>query len=502
MAEYDFIEVFNDCVDRLAAGQTVEDCIRHYPQYANDLRPMLEAGQIARRVSPSPAEVAQARDRVRFQFADAARSVPSSSHRAGAAWRRLLPLAAVLILVFVAFLSGIYAFSQRSIPGDGLYGIKRLSENIRLTLPGDEDALRRSFEQRRVDEVQSLFAAGRSEVFRFSGRVEAIDETMWRVAMLDLLLTANTVMTDDIVVGDTVDVRAMTTSQQQLVALEITLRERGKVQPIASPTPLPTVTHTHTPEVTATPSPTNTPTATATETATVTTTATETATATLTATATATATATQTATETATATATATQTASKTATATATQTATPTATSSPTPTVSDTPAGCVPTQPAGWVIYSVRPGDTLSALAAATGTTVAELVNVNCITNPSLVVTGQRLFLPFTPPEQVVPPPDGNDNNNDNESIGGSPDNNDNEASGGSGDSNDDNNNDNENSNEDDDSDDDDNSNTNDNSNDNDNDDDSGGNRGSGGGGSDDNKNDNESSGGNSGPGS
>ncbi|WP_296664425.1 LysM peptidoglycan-binding domain-containing protein [Demequina sp.] len=44
--------------------------------------------------------------------------------------------------------------------------------------------------------------------------------------------------------------------------------------------------------------------------------------------------------------------------------------------------------------YTVRPGDTLSAIAARNGTTVAALARANSLANPSLIRVGQRLTIP------------------------------------------------------------------------------------------------------------
>ncbi len=50
MAELDLTNVFNDCVDRMAQGQSIDDCLRRYPQYTSTLRPMLEAGLLVQRM--------------------------------------------------------------------------------------------------------------------------------------------------------------------------------------------------------------------------------------------------------------------------------------------------------------------------------------------------------------------------------------------------------------------------------------------------------------------
>lgn len=64
------------------------------------------------------------------------------------------------------------------------------------------------------------------------------------------------------------------------------------------------------------------------------------------------------------------------------------------------PAACTPAPPANWVAYTVKEGDYLFNLALATGTTVARLEEVNCLTATGLGV-GQRLWLPALPPTAI-----------------------------------------------------------------------------------------------------
>ncbi len=143
-------------------------------------------------------------------------------------------------------------------------------------------------------------------------------------------------------------------------------------------------------------------------------------------------TATPTATHTATATETPSQTPTPTPTATVSATPSPTGTSSPTPSNTPpqtltpamvAPTGCVPTAPEGWIEYNIRQGDTLSALAANTGTTVDELLDVNCIDDPRSLRVGQELLLPRQP--TTPQPSDGGDSSGSGGSGGNDDDNND-----------------------------------------------------------------------------
>jgi len=52
MANPGLTEAFSDCVDRLLAGQSVDECLAAYPQYAAELRALLETGTAVRRAAP------------------------------------------------------------------------------------------------------------------------------------------------------------------------------------------------------------------------------------------------------------------------------------------------------------------------------------------------------------------------------------------------------------------------------------------------------------------
>jgi len=77
----------------------------------------------------------------------------------GVSLRRPLAIAASIITVFALLLGGAVWLSQKALPGDTLYGLKRASESVQLYLDGSstdkaKDYLR--FAARRVDEAQAL----------------------------------------------------------------------------------------------------------------------------------------------------------------------------------------------------------------------------------------------------------------------------------------------------------------------------------------------------------
>jgi hypothetical protein len=112
MASYDLFDAFNDCVDRLNAGQSLEDCLRAHPQHAERLRPLLETALLVQRARPAIPPGAQARVR-----AQVLRAAPPSATRF-----RFVPsglaLAAASVLV-IAFVLAMVLMNRRA-PGPSL----------------------------------------------------------------------------------------------------------------------------------------------------------------------------------------------------------------------------------------------------------------------------------------------------------------------------------------------------------------------------------------------
>ena len=80
----------------------------------------------------------------------------------------------------------------------------------------------------------------------------------------------------------------------------------------------------------------------------------------------------------------------------------PLTTPEPQPTATKTPIPCGPYP--GWVIYIIRPGDTLYSLAIHFNTTVWQLMVANCLPN-SDIDAGDPLWVPNLPTPTIVTPP-------------------------------------------------------------------------------------------------
>lgn len=235
MAERDLlIEAFNDCAERMRAGETVEACLRHYPQYAAELRPLLLSVEALTRARTSASESTQAESSARFRFEAALQK----DARPRSVIPQFVRYAAAIIATVIIGGALLTALAQSALPGDPLYGVKRAGEQALMALAGSTDADR--LNERRISEIQALLAAGRSAEVGFEGEVSAQDGQNWRIGGLDVTVSAETSGAAGVNISDRVRVSAFTTPGGEIVAQGLVLLERGLPPPSPTPEPLPT----------------------------------------------------------------------------------------------------------------------------------------------------------------------------------------------------------------------------------------------------------------------
>ena len=258
MANVDLSTALNDCIDRLAKGQSLEDCLHTYPDHAQELRPMLEAGFLVRHTRVSPGEIAQAKDRVRFQLEE---------HRRERRSIRPIGLARIsgsMLIVTLLVAVGLGLLAENSLPGDLLYGVKRLTENVRQFASGN--TLGTQFAQRRVSEVATLLAQKRVADVVFDGELTAINGSIWTVAGIPVKVAPTTQGASSVKVSDQIEVQGSTTTDGEVIARRISLLTASEPTPTFTYTPTvsptipqsatPTYTPTQTLTLTSSPSPT------------------------------------------------------------------------------------------------------------------------------------------------------------------------------------------------------------------------------------------------------
>ena len=63
-----FDDILNECLDRVARGEDVEQCLRDYPELASELKPLLETASKVQASSDAVQPRPQFRTAVKHQF--------------------------------------------------------------------------------------------------------------------------------------------------------------------------------------------------------------------------------------------------------------------------------------------------------------------------------------------------------------------------------------------------------------------------------------------------
>jgi len=148
----EFELALDDCLRQLGAGKSsLAKCLARYPQYAAQLRPLLETAlqlQRGKEARPSGA----ARDRTRAKLTEYIQSHPRQPRNV-----RLVPrLTFVIVALALAVLVAGTAFAQEALPGQTLYPLKLSSERVWRAAAPDPVAVDITIANRRADELLQL----------------------------------------------------------------------------------------------------------------------------------------------------------------------------------------------------------------------------------------------------------------------------------------------------------------------------------------------------------
>ena len=228
MARVSFKRSLERCLQELTRTGDVEASLRRYPQYAGQLRPLLEMAQATHRyyeaVPEAPGGLAAGRKRLLAMAAQQrARGVGAASATRTATTRtagrkiqlifatRLIAVLLVVVVGTAALGGGVVWAAGDSLPGDLLYPVKLATEDVRLALtsaPADQVDLALQFVEERAEEVQTLVVAGR----------QVPDETVTRMERhIERALTQAAWASDEEITGLLTQIAGCTRTQAQVL---------------------------------------------------------------------------------------------------------------------------------------------------------------------------------------------------------------------------------------------------------------------------------------------
>jgi len=230
MTPLDLPSALEECLFRMQRGETLDQVLVEYPEWVEDLRPLLEAAQYADTLRPAwrPSKEIQARSRAKFLNAAQGRTVKIpcreilNSRIPGLNWA-----AALVLAVFGIAILWTGIVSAQSLPGDRLYPLKLAAEQTRIRLtnsPANQIELEKEYDLERMEEVEALFYHQRFSEVDFAGIIQQTSKGGWEVGMIQLYLPENLPDAENLRPGYYVDVHGVPMEDGRVWVERIKLR--------------------------------------------------------------------------------------------------------------------------------------------------------------------------------------------------------------------------------------------------------------------------------------
>ena len=235
-----FESILDESISALQAGVPIEEILAEAPDLASELRPLLYAAMVL--ADPDPELIPEERKaslRAEYlaQATELATLSPGIGQRIQALARvikkRLTPkdvlndvfTVIITVLLTLAMVLIVLNFAAKdTIPGDFLYGVKRVSEAIQLGLTFDTAqklTLEEELNTRRLAELDQLMEQGRAAVVNFRGVLETKGDNLWVIEGRPVFVPQDAILEGNPQEGDDVEVHGFLRRNNALIADEI-----------------------------------------------------------------------------------------------------------------------------------------------------------------------------------------------------------------------------------------------------------------------------------------
>jgi len=161
-------DIFNECLERLLKGESVEDCLKAFPEQASELEPLLKTSFVLTQKSAAIQATPEFKARVHSQLQEMLYVKREKAERRARVpfWHRRWAAAITTVLVIVLAGIGTVTASAGALPDETLYSVKLAAEQARLTLAFSDIGkakLHIQFAERRADEMVEVARQGKSD---------------------------------------------------------------------------------------------------------------------------------------------------------------------------------------------------------------------------------------------------------------------------------------------------------------------------------------------------
>ncbi len=245
-------DVLEETLERIGKGTSLEEAAAAHPELA----PLLYVARLLEETRPPAPSL---RAELASQTAFLRRAAELRASRRPWIWRlsgwlRYAP-AGGLIAALLLIAGTLHAMAQSSLPGDPLYGLKRMEEQIWLALtldPVEQRLVEEALAARRWAEYRALAQRRGAGTVTWEGRIESIEGSTWRIGGIPVAILPGTEIIGPVAPGQPARVAAFLGPGGQLVAARI---QAAPETPTPAPTETPPPSPTRVPRATPAPSP-------------------------------------------------------------------------------------------------------------------------------------------------------------------------------------------------------------------------------------------------------
>lgn len=159
-----FDDILNECLNRMASGEDLEQCLHDYPDLSEKLRPLLEIASTVKAsgnlVQPRQEFRALARQKLLAEVRAKAEDQRKPKWYSVLEWQHRWAMATVAVIMVILVGGGTtVAASSNAMPDDLLYPVKLAVEDVRMTFTGSDvkkAELQAEFADRRANEIAKM----------------------------------------------------------------------------------------------------------------------------------------------------------------------------------------------------------------------------------------------------------------------------------------------------------------------------------------------------------
>ena len=179
-------DILDNCIERMLKGESIEDCLKTYPEQAHELEPLLRTSAGIRQNSLAIQPASELKQRVRTRLQGMIYAKTERKRAKVPIWHRRWAVSLVSVLVVFIASAGTVAASGKALPDQLLYPVKLASEEIRLELTFsdlDKAELHINFTQRRAAEMAEVARQGKDDTAlllaeKVASQVDQLEETL------------------------------------------------------------------------------------------------------------------------------------------------------------------------------------------------------------------------------------------------------------------------------------------------------------------------------------